>query len=93
MKKLNARHSISRSLKIRYTYFALHLEVWQKLIISQAKNFFCEVICKSVDEYSLFRIDPKEELILAEPDSILRNTILTSAKTFLEKLTKLYLVS
>ena len=57
------------------------------------KFYIDEAISRSVDESSLLAIDPAEKLELAEQDSIILNSILTSPKTIIELPTKAFVDS
>ena len=52
------------------------------------KNYVHQAISYWVDESSLLRLDPVENLKLDEQDSMIFNSTLTSAKTLIELPTK-----
>ena len=57
---------------------------------STAKYYVDQVFFNSVDESSLLRLDPFEELNLDEQDYTIPNSSLKSPKTIIEKPTKIY---
>ena len=58
-----------------------------------AKYYVDQAFSNSVDESSLLRLDPNEELKLDEQDSMFLNSTLTSPKTIMEIPTKSYVDS